>query len=503
MKQPHLIAAARGLAAAAALAGIVTFYRHWAHVNPTTVALTLLLLILLLAARWGLRYAVATSIAATACYNFFFLPPVGTFTINDPQNWLALFAFLATSVIASRLSARIREEALEARARQLEVEVLYRLSRELLQTENVAELLNSAPRTIARVSNASAVLLFLAEGDKAHYSDETSLRSIETSRLQQLVRMSEVTPLPEAQAIAVPLRSGVRPRGVLILQALKLSAPTLEAIAGLMSISIDRAQALQDVTRSEAAKASEKLRSTMLDSITHELRTPLTAIKASATTLLSAPRMEQADQRDLLMVINEEADRLNHLVAQTVEMAQLDTQDVHMKLTPQPVAAIVENALQSCENVLALHEVVVDIADDLPLVDADPGWIQKVLCNLLENAAKYSAPKSPIVVVAANSGSQQMGPVAISVADRGIGIAPDERDLIFDKFYRGRARPQHVPGTGMGLAICRAIVEAHHGTMDVASEPGEGSVFSFYLPASEDQSSARRKRAAQAASVVA
>ena len=473
---------------ALALAGIVLFYRHWQHVNPTTVALTLLLLILLLGADWGLRYAVAVSIAATACYNFFFLPPVGTFTINDPQNWLALFAFLVTAVVASRLSAQIREQATEARRREMEVEVLYRLSRELLQTENVGELLNSAPRTIAQVSGASSVVLFLAEQDSA-YSFGTELSELGVSRLRQLVGLSSVTLLENGLGNAVPLRSGVRPRGVLVLGGLQVSDETLEAIAGLVSISIDRAQALQEVTRSETAKASERLRATMLDSITHELRTPLTSIKASATTLLSAGPMPEEDRRDLLTVINEESDRLNHLIAQAVEMAQLDTHEIHMRMSAQSVAALIEHALDACESILGGRGVEIQVPQDLRMVEADPAWIQKVLINLLENAAKYSEPGTPIAVVA----NAAQDSIAISIADRGTGIPAQEHALVFDKFYRGRGRPQHVPGTGMGLAICRAIVEAHGGSMELRSQPGEGSVFTFYLPVAAEQSRARRR----------
>jgi two-component system sensor histidine kinase KdpD len=164
----------RWVIASAGLAAIVAVYRLWLHVNPTTVALTLLLLILSLAARWGLSYAVVVSVAATLSYNFFFMPPLGTWTISDPQNWIALLVFLSTSVIASRLSARIRKEAMEARRREHEVEVLFRLSRELLQTDNVAELLQTVPESVARVTTASFVALYLADQDQLYQSATTS-----------------------------------------------------------------------------------------------------------------------------------------------------------------------------------------------------------------------------------------------------------------------------------------------------------------------------------------
>ncbi|HZD77641.1 MAG TPA: ATP-binding protein [Acidobacteriaceae bacterium] len=472
------IAPIRWIAAAGALGAIVAIYRLWLHVNPTTVALTLLLLTLSLAVRWGLRYAVVVSIAATLCYNFFFLPPVGTWTIADPQNWIALLAFLITSVIASRLSIRIQEEAHVARRREHEVEVLFQLSRELLQTENVAELLRTVPDSIARVTNASFIALYLADGEQLYRSTSAADEALVGEHPQELMLLSRVTQLKTCDGLAVPLRTGVRPRGVLLLAPTILSDETLEALGGLVSISIDRAQALEDAARSEAAKESERLRSLMLDSITHELRTPLTAIKASATTMLSSAAVSAEDRHELLTVIDEETDRLNRLIAQAVEMAQLDTQEVHMNLLPASMEDVIHHGIHACAMQLAARPVSVNIEPRLPRVLADVTWLQKVICNLLENAAKYAPPASPIAVRAAVAGET----VAVSITDRGVGIAPSEQVLIFEKFYRGRGQAHRQPGTGMGLAISRAIIESHHGTIGVSSTPGEGSTFTIGLP---------------------
>jgi two-component system, OmpR family, sensor histidine kinase KdpD len=474
----RLIAPTRWIIAAAALAVIVAIYRLWLHVNPTTVALTLLLLALLLAVRWGLRYAVVISIAATLCYNFFFLPPLGAWTITDPQNWIALFAFLTTSVIASRLSNRIQEEAHEARRREHEVEVLFQLSRELLQTENVAELLRTVPDSIARVTSASFIALYLADGEQLYRSALTANDVLAGEHPQELMLLPRVTHLKTCAGVAVPLRTGVRPRGVLLLAPTLLSDETLEALGGLVSISIDRAQALENAARSEAAKESERLRSLMLDSMTHELRTPLTAIKASATTLLSQAAVSAEDQRELLTVIDEETDRLNRLIAQAVEMAQLDTQEVHMNLQPASMEDVIQHGVHACAKQLMGRPLNVNIEPPLPRVLADVTWLQKVICNLLENAVKYSPPASPITVRAAVAGEI----IAVNITDRGVGIAVPEQVLIFEKFYRGRAQAHRLPGTGMGLAISRAIVEAHHGTIGVASAPGDGSTFTIALP---------------------
>ncbi len=461
------------------LTGIVAVFHLWVHLNSTTVALTLLLLVLFLAARWGLRYALATSIAATVAYNYYFLRRLERFTINDPQVWLNIFAFLTVAVVGSRLSERVREEGADARRRQGELEVLYGLSRQLLQTENVPSLLNAISPAIMLVTRADAIVLYLLDGDRRYMAGDGSVIQLDDIALRQL---AETLPSPETvtKQARIPLRVGVRPRGLLLINGVSLSAETLEAIAGLISASIDRAQALEDLTRGEAAKESERLRSLMIDSITHELRTPLTAIKAAASTLLLPEPLDHEQQQELLTVINEESDRLNQLVSEAVEMAQLDTQEVHMTFAPASIGALVEKALAHCSSLLNENEVKVDMPT-LPAVKADAEYITKVLTNLIENAAKYSPVGTPICI----SGELRDGMVSVSVADRGMGIDLSEQSLIFERFYRANVPSQQSWGTGMGLAISRAIIEAHHGMLSVTSHLGEGSVFSFTLPVYE------------------
>ncbi len=277
----------------------------------------------------------------------------------------------------------------------------------------------------------------------------------------------------------VPLRIGVRPVGSLGLEGAVLSRETLEAVGSLIAISIERAGAVETLTRAEATRESEKLRSALLDSVTHEFRTPLTAIKVSVTTLLSTPQIEADARKDLLNVINEESDRLNRLVGEAAEMAQLDAHRVELRRETHPVRDVVEAALEKSKQVLTGREVKVQIPASLPPVRVDLERIAEVLVQLLENAAKYSPPHMPITISAEPAGKG----TCISVADRGPGIDDMEQSLIFEKFYRGRDQRYRVQGTGMGLAIAKAIVEAHGGTIGVTSQPGSGSVFYFTLPA--------------------
>ena len=484
MNSRRTIAVTRWTLAFVALGGIVLAYRRWLHVNPTTVALTLLLFILLLAAEWGLRYAVVISVVATALYNFFFLPPIGTFTIADPQNWLALFAFLFTAIVASRLSERARDEASDARARQREVEALFRLSRELLETESVSSLLTSIPAAVASVTGATSTLLYLLEGERLYQAGTYRVSEIELPHLHQLA--SSLSGVAEdGDEIQIPIHTGVRPKGLLILRGAVLSPVTAEAIGGLVSIAIDRSQAVENIVRNEAARESERLRTLIIDSITHELRTPLTSIKGAATALLDGP-VQPEESQELLTIIDEESDRLNRLVSEAVEMAQLDAQQVQMHFGPVNMRTIVDDALKSYSWIGDQHELRIDVPDDLH-VRADATMMEKVIGNLLENAAKYSKPGSPITISAEEANDK----VLLSIADQGAGIDPSEQALIFERFYRGRSQALGTSGTGMGLAISRAIVDAHGGSIGVTSQPGRGSVFTMTMPRPDQGNRAR------------
>jgi two-component system sensor histidine kinase KdpD len=477
MNSRRLVTITYWLSTFGALAAIVLIYRRWIHVNPTTVALTLVLFVLVVAARLSLRYAVAASIAATGCYNFFFLPPVGTFTISDPQNWLTLVAFVATSVIGSRLSQTAREEADQARARQRELEVLFALSRELLQTENVADLVDSLPTLINVAARAQQCTLYLLDGDRVYQAGEYQWVGVEPPQFRQLALSLSSPEIVSGGEAHIPLRAGVRPRGMLRLNGSRLSKDTLQAIGGLASIALDRAQALEEVAHSKANKESERLRNLILDSITHELRTPLTSIKGATGTLLSMDGVNSEDRRELLTIIDEESDRLNYLIGQAVEMAQIEAQEVHMTFTPVDLRDVVAEVQETCSWVAATHAVTINVPE-LPEVSADRVMVAKVLCNLLENAAKYSDSKTPIVI----SAELKNGYVITSVADRGVGIDPSEQSLIFDRLYRSRAHSEQKPGTGMGLPISRAIIDSHLGKLTVTSQVNHGSVFSFSLP---------------------
>jgi two-component system sensor histidine kinase KdpD len=454
--------------------GAITAVDSKLDVNHTTVALMFLVMVLLTSAYWGLRYAVVMAVCATAAFNFFFLPPTGTFTIADPQNWIALFAFLITALVASNLAERARNEAEGAKQRRREVEQLFGLSQRLLASENVLELLNALPLYVQETFSVGSVAVIATDHPTVYRSsvdakfDENVLRST-------LLRGEPIT---QEGVSYVPLRLGMRTVGALSVTGDALSRETLDALGSLAGLAIERARALEALSKNRAEQEHERLRSALLDSVTHEFRTPLTSIKASVTTLLSGAPLEDQGRRELLTVIDEETDRLNRLVGEASEMAQLDSGMFKLDLQPHSILEALRAAMQDAKAALDGHPVELLASETLAKARMDLPRIREVVMHLLENAGKYSPPGIPIKITSEVKGDR----LVTSVADRGPGIDSFEQSLIFEKFYRGQNQRYTAPGTGMGLAIAKVIVEAHGGTIGVVSQLGSGSVFSFSLP---------------------
>jgi two-component system, OmpR family, sensor histidine kinase KdpD len=466
------------LATVVAVSAIVFAYHVIIQVNPTTAALTFLIGVLIVSATWGLRPAIFMAVFATLAFNYYFLPPIGTLTIADPQNWVALFAFLVTAIIASQLAERARREAQSANERRGEAERLYKFSQRLLSSENVAELLNAIPMYILESFGVDAAAISLTSRPDVYRSGVVARDVLDRHDLQLVAMRGEPKIDPEHKVVFMPLRMGLRVVGSMGLSGAQLSRETLEAMSSLIAIATERAGAVEKLGKAEAARESEQLRSALLDSVTHEFRTPLTAIKASVTSLLSNASLNQAQRLELLTVVNEESDRLNHLVGEAAEMAQLDAHKVELKLGQHQIQEAVEAGIEKSKAALCKHPVNVLLPQNLPPVRIDVDRISEVVAQLLENAAKYSPGDSPINI----RGEVRDQKVMTSIADRGPGIDDFEQSLIFEKFYRGRNQRLQVQGTGMGLAIAKAIVEAHGGEIGVTSQLGHGSVFYFTVP---------------------
>ena len=465
------------LIAISLVAGIAYFYRHILSANQTTVALSFLLAILAVSAVWGMVVSLVMSIVAMLVFNYVFLPPVGTLTIADPQNWVALGAFLVTSIMGSQLSARIRKEADEAHNRSREIERLYKFSQKLLGEGNVIQLMNAIPNYIVESFEAGACELFLPQKDK-FYRSGLGAAHLDEEKMKTAFLRDEMTIEAQLNLYFIPVRLGVRAIGSLGISGAQFSRRTLDAVGSLVAIAVERARAIEQLGQAEADRQGERLKSALLDSITHDFRTPLTSMKAAVTSLLSNEKAASAQSRELLCIINEECDRLNHLVEEAAEMARLEAGEVELHFAPVPIGEIIQAALAQSKSSLGGRVVNVRVSPDLPPVRADLERARDILVNLIDNANLYSPKDQPINITAELTGDF----VATSVADRGPGIDDFEQGMIFDKFYRGKDQRYLVRGTGMGLPIAKAIVTAHRGTIGVTSQLGHGSVFSFTLP---------------------
>jgi two-component system sensor histidine kinase KdpD len=473
VKSQARIQAARFSLVVAAI-GVITAIDLRLHVNVTTVALTFLIAVLLASAYWGLRHALVLALGAAAAFNFYFLPPVGTFRILYPQDWVAFFAFLTTALVASNLAERARRDAESAKHRRREVEQLYALSQRFLASENEVELLNALPPYVKQTFSVRDVCMVVA-GNPSLYRSSPSA-AVDESLLRLTLLRGE--PAVQNGTAYIPLRLSVRTVGALAVSGYDLSRETLDAIGSLAGLALERARALEAFGKSQVTRENQRLQSALLESVTQEFHIPLTTIKHNVTSLLNGATLDDQGKRSLLTGIDEQTDRLNRMVDEATEMSQLDAGNFKLELRGHSIQEALQPALQDAKAALENHPIDIVLPPNLPLVRIDLARMREVLMHLLDNAGKYSAAGALIKITA----EVKSDFLVLSVADRGVGIDSFEQTLIFDKFYRGGRQRYTSPGAGMGLPIAKVIVAAHGGSIAVVSQLGSGSVFSVSIP---------------------
>lgn len=466
----------RVLASIAFIAATTFVLYRVVPVNPTTAGFLYIVAILFIATKGGLLESTAASVVAMLCLNFFFFPPVRTLTIADPQNWVALFAFVATSLTASQLSASAKRRATEAELRRGEVERLYALGRGLLLIDPSGAIGRQIVQQIVLACEIPRVALYV-RGTGELYHAGLAGEDVDFNLRESAVR-SAVLKDATTSLIVTPVRLGGAPIGSLALSGSAFSDAALQSLLTLVAITLERANSQKAVTQAEVARQNEELKSTLLDAIAHEFKTPLTSIKAVTSDLLSgSPAPLQPAQHEMISMVDESADRLSKLVSDAIELARIEGGTFRLKLGVHFTGSLIGTTLRQMRSVIDDRRVDVAVPDNLPPVRVDAGLIQVALTQLLDNALKYSPPEKTITVGARDG----QGRIIVYVADRGPGIAPEEQAQIFDKFYRGR-NERRLQGTGMGLAIARKILRAHGEDISVISSPGAGSEFYFGLP---------------------
>jgi two-component system sensor histidine kinase KdpD len=443
-----------------------------------------LVLVVWSASQAGIWTSLYVAILCAASFDFFFLPPTHTFRIDGIQQWVALISFLASCVVAGRLAERARRQAQEAEQRREDVERLYTLSQEMMLHEDAAGLMSEMPAMIHRIFALDGVVLYSRDEDQFFSSTSDLPMSIQASLSSVSMGLSPTHALL-GEITAMPLVMGMRPVGALGWRPAILSREIATAVTAQAAIAMTRAVAIEASARLEAAREGERLRTALIDSITHELRTPLTSIRAAATTLLQGEGLDESAQQELVAIVDEESSRLDALIGEAVEMAEIDANVLQVHAVPQHPRTLLEHAVEKSQAALARHDVVLGIEEPDEPVWFDPQLLGRVLQHLLENAARYCPPGSRIAL----RSRRLSGRLEFSVEDNGPGIDPVDLPLIFEKFYRGKKSAGKGKGTGMGLSIARAILNVHGGSIEATSSPAEGTVFRFWVPLVENKPS--------------
>jgi two-component system sensor histidine kinase KdpD len=461
-------------------------------IGAGSISLLYLTAVLVSAVLFGLWPALLACVVSTLAYNFFFLPPLYTFTIADPENVVALFFFAVAAVIVSNLTARVRAQAITARARARTTEELYLFSRKLAVATNLDDLLWATVHQIALMLKVRVVLLLPEEERivvRAGFPPEDTLDDADLAAARWCWEKNRpagrgADTLPGAKRLFLPMQTG---RGAVGVIGIDRDEPgpmltpdqqrLVDALADQAALAIERVNLVEAVDRARLAVETDRLRSALLTSISHDLRTPLASILGSATSLPGA--QDAATREALVRNIQDEAERLNRFIGNLLDMTRLESGPLPTRTSLTELSDVVGSALRRAGKVLAGHSVQMRLEADLPLLELDDVLFEQALFNLLDNAAKYTPPGSHITINAWREGGQ----VKLQVQDEGPGIPAADLERIFEKFYRAGGPDHRRAGTGLGLSICRGFIEAMGGTITAANRTDRrGAVFTIALP---------------------
>ncbi|HEV2497954.1 MAG TPA: ATP-binding protein [Terriglobia bacterium] len=459
-----------------AATALCTWLAFHEGLNLASSGFLYLVFVVLAAVYGGFWQATATSIFAVACLDLFFVPPQFTFTVSDPRNWAALGAFEFTALVVSQLSHHAQIKASEAIAERRDTERLYQISRQVLLLDRSREPGPWIPSLVCEAFGLGGAVLFDAISATTHASGTLPTGAEERTREAYYSNADRFD--ADMAAWFCVLRLGARPVGGLGLCGCKMSPLVATALASLSAIAIERKRSFEREFHAEAAREAEQLRTAVLDALAHEFKTPLATILTASSGLLAAGSLSPS-QAELAALIEEEAGEMNGLASNLLRAAKLDGVDFKPKREPILLSSLIDPAIKILQTEFAAGRFRVIVSRDEAVVMIDRKLIITALAQILENAIKYSVPESPIDVEVKLKDAE----VIVSVQNQGQGIAPTDRERIFERFYRGRGTEQRPPGTGLGLSIVKRIVEAHHGRVWVEGNQDRGTTFSLALPA--------------------
>jgi two-component system sensor histidine kinase KdpD len=450
-------------------------------VNSSTVGFAYLLFVLIIASTLGFLEALVTSFLATATLNFFFLEPKFTFTIEDPQNWVALFSFMVTALIASRLSTKARQRALDAIERQRYLERLYTFGRAILLIQDTEPFARQLARKLADTFELGAVVLYDPRVGEIYRAGPMEFDGMD-SQLREAAVQGTTFSDATRNRIVFGVQLGSSPIASLALQGARMPDSVLQSIGNLVAIGLERARAQELGHEVEVARRSEQLRTTLLDALAHELKTPLTSIRAATSALLANADRNAETAGRMLKIADEEAAHLEELIDNALDLAQLDSRHIQVHLEPANLDDAVRDVVDSMKDEIADRRIVYKSPDALPAVPMDRRLLKLAVRQLLDNALKYSPVGTPVTLQTFHLN----GTVGLEVTDAGKGIPQEEQRRVFERFYRSSSVQDQIPGSGLGLSIARRILEAHKGTLALKSRPGE-TTFRLALPVNGEE----------------
>ncbi len=462
------------------MAGIVVssaliFLSHQLHLNLAATGFSQLLVIVVVAVKVGFWEATAVSLFANLCLWYIVIPPAFSFAVQDPQNWVALVISEIVALIVSQLSSQAKLESSRAIKRQEDIERLYDVSRQLLSLERGESVGTQIARLIARVFPADSVVFYDASTGLSYSAGKVE------NKLEQMVKdafasTNNAESLQEQIWIRV-LHLANKSAAVLALKGSAFSELTSNALASLSEVALERARTLEKESRVEAERRTQELRTALLDSLAHEFKTPLTAIRTASTGLLAMNELTGV-HHDLVSLVDGEAERLSELTNRLIETSRIDSAEIRLRIEATSVCDITTTVLRNLRHRLVGHEVELIGFDANIQLRCDRELVTSALSQLVDNAAKYSTVNSPISIRV----SQTAKDITIAVHNWGTGVRPEHRQRIFERFFRAPGFEPRVVGTGLGLSVAKRIMEAHHGTIFLESEPGAGALFTLCWP---------------------
>ncbi len=430
------------------------------HFNLSTVGSLELLLTVLIALRWGFLQALLSSIIAVGCLNFLFIPPIFRFAVADPENWISVIAFEAAALLVSALSSKVRNNAAQSEVQRSQLAKLYELSRAVL-------LVDRQESTAAYLANLIREIIGVDDVDIWHVyasTDDASGKSYIASAPLAAWRSGRDTDDPFARTSQRILRVGTTPIGAMVLRGWQVVPALADAVASLTALALERSRSLDKESRAEAGRQTEQLRTAVLDGLAHAFKTPLTAILTASSGLLEVGSLTKM-QEELISLVDQEATKLNQLTTRLLQTASLEAREVQLRRESFALVEVLDEILRT-ELEVVRSRVRVCAPEGGIRVSGDPQMVHFALAQLIDNAAKYSSVGSAIDITL----RQEETEVVIIVENSGSTVRREERDRIFERFYRGTDAASGPAGTGLGLSIVRKAAEAHHGRAWVESD---------------------------------